>query len=191
VIPTVFLDPATAFLAGTLIAIASRRQIALHGEGASDRAVLFGTAYGLWYGLGVGYFFFVYPDWMLGYVQDGAQLYKPLAYVFFLLVLGGSGAAGAATCAGFLRRGQGNRAVGVGATGLLALISIWRLMWHQYWTVGTFEEFWKGIAKPLVEVPAFQKAVNVSGSLTAVPFLALVGWLVWSGRKLQPPASKA
>ncbi len=153
--------------------------------------MLLGSAYGLWYGLSVGYFFFAYPDWMLVYLQDGAQIYKPVAYLFFLFIMAGCGAAGATTAGWMLVQGRRNWATLISAAGLAAVFSIWRITWNQYWHVGTYQEFLRGAAPNLEDVHPFQVAMNVVGALIAVPFVAGTAWRYMSGRKAQGSGAKA
>jgi hypothetical protein len=191
VIPTVILDPATAFAAGTLIAIASHRVIVARREAELDRVVLLGAAWGLWYGVCVAYYFFVFGDWWMVYLQDSSQIYKPVALLFFLFIMVGCGAAGAASSGWFLLRGRRNLAMAVSSTGLIALASIFRITWSQYTSLGTREEFLKGAAVPLTDVHPFQVATIVIGILSAAPFIAICAWQIWIGRKVPAAPAKA
>ena len=174
-----------------MIAFASQRLLAARGEAELERVALFGGAYGLWYGLVAGYLFFGYPDWMLAYLQSGAQLFKPVAYLFFLLVVVAAGVSGAVAVGWLLHRGHKNLSWSVTVAGLLGLLAVLRVSWRQYGSVGTFEDFWQGHAPDAADVPAFQTAKTVTVVLAGIPFAALVAWRLWIGRKTPQPAAKS
>ncbi len=179
------------YLAGTLLAFASKRLIASRGEAELERLAQFGAAYGLWYGLCVGYLFFRYPDWMLVYLQDGAQLFKPLAYLFFLFVLAGCGASGALTCGWFLSKGRRRLAWAAFACGLFAVVATFRLTWLQYFRLGTTREFVAGLAQPTFEVPGFRTGATIVGILLVLPFVALGVWRYRLGTTAEAPPAKS
>ena len=181
-IPTILLDPATVFLAGALVAVASNRLLRSRGEVELDRTGLLGAAYGLWYGVVRGYFFFVYSDWMLAYLQDAGQIYKPVAYAIYLFVLTATGGAGALAVGWLLRRGRRNLALILASAGFAGVVSILFISWFQYGRLGTYEEFLQGKAPSVGAVQPFQSAATVCGYLLVIPFVALIGWSLYRSR---------
>lgn len=172
-----------------MIAVASQRLLLSRGETELDRVALVGGAYGLWFGVVHGYLFFVYPDWVLAYLQDGGQLYKPVAYLFLLLVLTSACASGALATGWLLRRGHRTLGLLLASTGFVGMIGVLAATWKQYGLVGTFDEFYLGKARPVGEVGPFQTVTTTSGFLVGIPFVALVAWrIVASRRKPMEPA---
>ena len=73
ILSTVILDPPTALLFGCAVALVSARLIARNPEVEVARTGALGAAWGLFYGLSVGWFFFHRPDWMLAYLKDARE----------------------------------------------------------------------------------------------------------------------
>lgn len=164
--------------------------IRAHREAELERIALFGAGYGLLYGLTVGYFFFAHPDWMFVYLQDAEQVYKPVAYLFFLFLLAAAGASGAVATGWFVLRERGRVAYTIAAGGLFGLLAIWRVTWNQYKTLGTFAEYWTRGGRPIFEVPEFRTALNIVGAVLAAAYVAVIAWRIVLGRRLPKAEAK-
>ena len=183
---TVILDPPTALLFGCAVALVSARLIARNPETELVRTGALGAAWGVLYGLSVGWFFFHRPDWMLAYLKDAREVSLLPAYAVFLAVLAAFGAAGALANAALLRRGLRGAAWGLTAGVLLTLAATFWLQWRQYLAVGTFVDFWSGRAAPIQSDAAMQRAMNVSGAISAVSALSVFIARFVQGRRLAP-----
>ncbi|HZA13997.1 MAG TPA: hypothetical protein VE618_05860 [Myxococcaceae bacterium] len=186
ILSTVILDPPTALLFGCAVALVSARLIARHPETELMRTGMLGAAWGVLYGLSVGWFFFHRPDWMLAYLKDAREVSLIPAYAVFLGVLAAHGAAGALANAALLRRGLRAAAWALTAGVLLTLAATFWLQWRQYLAVGTFEEFWSGRAAPIQSDAVMQRAMNVSGAISAVSAVAIFIARFLQARRLAP-----
>lgn len=182
-IATVLLDPPTALLFGCLVALVSSRLIARNPDGEIPRTGAFGAAWGAFYALSVGWFFFRYPDWMFAYLRDARDVPLLPAYVVFVLICAAFGAAGALGTAALIRRGMRGAAWAVTFGALLTIGATFYLQLAQYLVVGTFADFWAGRAAPIQSVGPMQVALNVSGAVaTAGAAAALVTRFLQSRR---------
>jgi hypothetical protein len=127
----------------------------------------------VFYGLTVGWFFFRQPDWMLVYLRDAREVPLLPAYLVFLLILAAFGAFGALANSALLLRGHRGPAWGLTIAAMLTLASTFYLQWPQYLVVGTYEQYLAGQAPPLDVAPGMQRAMNVSGALSAAGALGL------------------
>ncbi|HZA50363.1 MAG TPA: hypothetical protein VE549_06460, partial [Myxococcaceae bacterium] len=186
ILSTVILDPPTALLFGCAVALVSARLIARHPETELMRTGALGAAWGVLYGLSVGWFFFQRPDWMLAYLKDAREISLLPAYVIFLGVLAAFGAAGALANAALLRRGLRGAAWALTAGALLTIAATFWLQSKQYVAVGTFEEFWAGRARSLQLDAAMQRAMNVSGIISTLSAVAIFIARFLQARRLAP-----
>src|SRR5687768_16220390 len=103
---TVLLDPPTALLFGCALAMVSTRLLRKNPETELARTVKLGSAWAVFYGLCVAYFYFVYPDWMFAYLKDARETPLVPTYVAFVAILAAFGAIGAAATATMIVRGR-------------------------------------------------------------------------------------
>jgi hypothetical protein len=179
---TVLLDPPTALVVGGVIALASPALILRDPSLHLLRTALLGGAWGVFYGLCVGYEFFVYPDWMLAYLKDAREVALVPTFLAFLVALGVNGAAGAAVVGTLLWRRKTALAWGFTVAATLALGLIFYLHWPTYTRVGTYAEYLAGAAEPLPQ-SKLQTAMTFSSIPSTLVGLALVGWQLWKGRQ--------
>lgn len=170
---TVILDPPTAVLFGCAVALVSARLIARDPRAEVARTAILGAAWGVFYGVCVGWFFFQRPDWMFAYLKDAREVSLVPAYVVFLAVLAAHGAAGAAANAALLGSGRRGAAWALTAGAIVTLGATFSLQWKQYVALGTFEEYWSGRAQPIHTDGSMQLAMNVSGVLSALSAVAI------------------
>jgi hypothetical protein len=182
---TVILDPATAFIFGSVFALVSIGLLRRAPEQELPRTAAIGAAWGVWYGLCVSYFLFTQPDWMLAYLRDmsGASPWPVL--VGFLLVLALFGAAGALAAGYFFARGRFVAGALVIAFALVNQFGLMWLQWEQYIHIGTYAEFVAGQATPLVEHATMQRAMNVATLAAAGVAFALLGLRLWTYKKVR------
>jgi hypothetical protein len=182
---TVILDPPTAFVAGCILGLISIPLIRRNGEVEVGRTGVFGAAWGVIYGLAVGWFFFARPDWMMAYLRDAASTSLPLAYALFMVALVAFGAAGGVASAWLVARGKILWSVLLTLASAVVLVSVFLLQWKQYVAVGTYAEFHAGTALPMVQSPQMQRALNLSTLGTATASIALLVVRFVRGRRSQ------
>ncbi len=180
---TVILDPPTALLFGCAIALVSSRLLQRAPDAEIPRTALIGALWSLFYGLCVGWFYFVHPDWMFAYLKDSREVALVPSYVAFVLTLVANGAIGAYAGAVLLAKGRRALAFGLAAGALATLALFFWLQWKQYMLLGTYDEFHAGRAVPIQSVGAMQTAMNVSGALWGISAVALCVWRFLEGRK--------
>ncbi len=162
-IATVLLDPPSALLFGTALSVVSMKLIRANPEAAITKTVAISAAWSAWYGVCVGWFFFMRPDWMFTYLIDTAKVPLIPAFLVFWAALIGYGVVGALG-AGLLvqqkKTGLAIASVVMSAAffGLLLFISN-----PAYVKVGTFAQYVAGAAPGVEADPAMQTAMTVSG----------------------------
>ena len=173
---TVMLDPPSALLFGCAIATVSMKLIRANPAAALKKTVLISAAWSAWYGVCVGWFFFMRPDWMFTYLIDTAKVPLVPAFLVFWAALVGYGVVGALGT-GLLVQQQ-KPGLAIAATprsalffGLLLLISN-----PAYVKVGTFAQYWAGSAPAVEADPTMQTALAVSGA--GIGFGVLVSLVV-------------
>src|SRR5579864_7730792 len=92
---TVVLDPITALIFGSALALASIRQLTREPASEVGRTGMIAAAWGACYAVCVGWMYFHYPDWMFAYLKDARTVSLGPSYVVFMLLLAGFGAGGA------------------------------------------------------------------------------------------------
>lgn len=158
---TVVIDPPTTLFAGGVLALISWRLV----KASVDEVWRVGqlsAAWGLVYGLSVGWHFFFRTDWMFFYARDTAGLPLVPIYVAFLFVCAAWGALGGLSVAALIHAKRGALAIAafVGALGgfvMLLLISL-----DQYVHVGTRAEYLAGTAKKVQDDASWVMASNAS-----------------------------
>lgn len=186
---TVLLDPPTALLFGCVVALISARLIAHDPLRELRRTAVIGAAWGLFYGLCVGWFFFRRADWMLVYLKDANEVSLVPAYLVFLALTAAHGAFGALANAALLRHGRRAAAWLVTLAALLTLAGAFWLQWRQYVLVGTWEQFQTGTAVPLQSDATMQAVMNVTGLLSAGAAVGLLAWRFLQARRVSATAA--
>lgn len=185
---TVLLDPPTALLAGAVLGLASFRFIAADPTREVRRTAWLGGAWGVWYGLCVGWMFFEYPGWMMAYLKDASELSLPLVYPAFLAACGLFGAMGGLTSGHLVSRRAFGWAFAFALAALALVAAVFWLQWEQYGVIGDLDDYQRGAAVPLVEHPRAMRVMN----LAAIP--AVAGAIVLLGARLlrrpQPSAAR-
>jgi hypothetical protein len=170
---TVAIDLPIVAALGALFAVFMARSIA---AGAPlRRSLLSGAFIGAWLGASFGMHAFKYPAWMLCYAVDPRALPTAVWYPVFVALLVGCGALGALYAHRFIAAGRKRAAVLL----VLALAAIWAALFaltlRRYLLIGTYEDFWAGLALPLSAQPDVVQDFNVASIVTPIgPLLLLV-----------------
>jgi hypothetical protein len=170
-------------IGGAAVALFSTQLIARSPEVEVGRTGLLGAAWGLWYGLTVGWMYFNYPDWMLAYLVDAEKVPLVPTYVLFVAMLALHGALAALAAAVLVQRKK--VALGWALLGgiLVAQFSIMALQFDSYTHIGTFAEYWAHQAKPVDQVPRAQTGMTVAGLLATPVALGILAMRFIKGRK--------
>ncbi len=171
---TVVLDPPTALLAGSVVALVSARLISLQPDRELMRTTAWGAAWGAFYACCVGYMFFTQPDWMLAYLKDAREVSLLPAFLIFAVLCAAFGAFGGAATGALLHLGRRPLAFALTSLAAATVGAIFWLQWSQYFLIGTFEEFYSGNAVPLPQHAQAQMGMNLAGGLTAAGSIALI-----------------
>ena len=163
ILATVLLDPPSTLLFGTAIAVVSMKLIRANPAAALKKTVAITAAWSAWYGVCVGWFFFMRPDWMLTYLVDSSKVPLVPAFLVFWAALVGYGVVGALGTGLLVQQNKTGLAIGtVGVSaaffGLLLFMSN-----PAYVKVGTFAQYFAGTAPGIEADPAMQTAMTVSG----------------------------
>lgn len=161
---TVIIDPPTTLFAGGILALISWKLVKT-SVGEVWRVGQLSAAWGLVYGLSVGWHFFFRPDWMFFYALDTAGLPLGPAFAGFLFVCTTWGALGGLGVAALIHVKEGALAVAafLGALGGFVLLLLVTL--DQYVHVGTRAEYLAGTAKKVQEDASWVTASNGSTAL--------------------------
>jgi hypothetical protein len=178
VFATVLLDPVTALIFGAVLALASTKLVARDPGREVWRTGVWGGAWGVFYGVCVGWMYFHYPDWMFVYLRDARTLPLVPLYVVFLVLLGVWGLLGGLAGAAFVAQGKKGWAWGLAVGAVLLIAFFFWLQGDQYVRLGTLAEYVAGTARPLPSEPAVTWT-----SVAATPVaLAVLGTRLWRGR---------
>lgn len=183
VLATVLLDPPVALAFGCLVALASSRLIARAPEREIGRTVAFAAGWGAFYGLGVAWFYFTYPDWMLAYLKDAREVALVPSYLIFLAVTMAHGAMGGLVGAIAIARGKRGWAWAMLALALGTYAGVFWLQWRQYFEFGTYAEYVAGRAGKTLEDPAWQRASNLAAGACGLAALAVLALRIRQGRR--------
>lgn len=181
---TVLLDPPVALAFGCALALASSRLIARVPELEVLRTALLGGAWGALYGLGVAWFYFTYPDWMLVYLRDAREVALVPSYLVFLAITAGHGSLGGLV--GALAVARGRRALAYLALALALCTyagALW-LQWRQYFALGTYAEYLAGRAVSPLEDPRWLRAGNLVVLICGAAGIGLVALRYRRGRRV-------
>jgi hypothetical protein len=184
---TVLLDPPTAMFAGCVLALVSAKLIALRPEQELLRTGALGAGWGAFYAGCVGWLFFTEPDWMLVYLKDAREVALVPAFIVFAGLCAAHGALGALACGALLGRGKKGLAWAVTAAAAATLVSVFWLQWHQYFLVGTWEQYAAGRATRLQDDASTQMAMNVASAIAGVGSIALLVARVRQSRRAGTP----
>jgi hypothetical protein len=180
---TVILDPGTAMIGGAAIAFFSARLIQANPEVEIRRTMLLAGAWGVIWGISVGFMYFNYKDWMLAYLMDGEKLPTVPTYLLFVFMLFVHAALAALGISMLVVRKKLGLALAITLAISVSNILTTLLQSHAYQHVGTFAEYWAGQAKEVSEVPRAQMGMTVSGAIAAPSAIAIVVWRFIKGRK--------
>lgn len=180
---TVLLDPSATLMAGAILALISMK---LLPKGLDEvwRVGQLSAAWGLVYGISVGWHFFFRTDWMFVYLFDTSSMAKAPAYVVFLAICVAFGFVGGLGV-GLLLHLKKTALAWVTAVGLVVTqLVLLAITFDQYVKVGTTAEYLAGTAKKLAEDSTFMIFQN----LAPVVFgLAAVGIIVLQVRRIRAP----
>lgn len=178
--PTVPLDPPTAYGLAALLVVLGRRLVEA-GRGA--RAFRAALAFSIFFALSVQPFLFRWPDWMYAYLVPAEDFPPQRAAVPFFLAVAGAGAMGAWVALQLLRAGRARWALAHALGGIALWLAIWAATWDAYFHVGTRAEWLAGLAPPLAEVPDFRTAMNLAGAAQGAVGIGLAAWVLLAGRR--------
>ncbi len=181
---TVLIDPPTTLFAGGILALISMKLVRTKGIDEVWRVGQLSAAWGLVYGLSVGWHFFFRTDWMFFYAMDTASLPLVPLYVLFLFVCTAWGAIGGLAVAALLHLKKAGLAGVAFAGALLGFASLLLITLDQYKHVGTTKEYLAGLARPITEDSNWVMASNVSPAIFG---LAAVGIIVSQVRRMKTP----
>ena len=148
----VILDLPGMFLAGSALAMTSRRRIIEKQITGESRHVRGALIFSVFYGLSTAFTSFWREDWMWSYLPR-PPLPTMLWYLIFLALLAASAFSGAILTQRALRTGKHRRAWLLLIGSLLLLGGLWSGAIERYVLVGSTTEFQSGQAYPLSEMP--------------------------------------
>jgi len=180
---TVLLDPFTAALFGSLLAIASAGLVTRAPAVEVPRVARWAAVWGLLYSGCVGWFYFHYPDWMFAYLWDSRSVPLLPVYLLFALLVAGFATAAALGGAALVLHGRRGAAWGLLAFIAVAHGAVWALQLKQYVQIGTLEEFLSGHARPFQPEGDLKWPMTLSTLVAATGAVALLARQFLRGRK--------
>lgn len=162
-IATVLLDPPSTLLFGTALSVVSMKLIRANPEGALKKTVAITAVWSAWYGLCVGWFFFMRPDWMFTYLIDTAKVPLVPAFVVFVAALVGYGVVGALGAGILVQQKKTGLAIASMVVALLFFAMLFLMSNPAYVKVGTFAQYTTGTAPGVEADGPMQTAMTVSG----------------------------
>lgn len=174
---TVLLDPPSTLLFGCAINVVAMKLIAANPQATIRKTVIISAVWSAWYGVCVGWFFFMRPDWMFTYLIDTAQVPLVPAFLVFWAALVGYGVVGA-LATGLLVQ-QKKTGLAIAATVVSAVFFGLLLFMSNpaYVKVGTFAQYWAGTAPAVDADAAMKTAMTVSGIGIGLGVVASLGVL--------------
>lgn len=179
---TVLIDPPSTLFAGAILALISMKLVRTRGVDEVWRVGQLSAAWGLVYGVSVGWHFFNRTDWMFCYAMDTTGLPLVPLYALFLFVCAAWGGLGGLATAALIHVKQVALAWVAFAGALLGFALFLFITLDQYKHVGTTKEYLAGLAKPIAEDAAWVTASNVSPVIFG---LAAVGIIVLQVRRMK------
>lgn len=181
---TVLIDPPTTLFAGGILALISWKLVKTRGLDEIWRVGQLSAAWGLAYGLSVGWHFFFRTDWMFVYALDTSSLPLVPLYLLFLFLCATWGAIGGITVATLVHLKKPAMAWGAFGAGILGWAFFLFITLDQYKHIGTTREYLAGTAKLITDDPNWVMASNVSPVIFG---LAAVGIIVLQVRRMRAP----
>jgi hypothetical protein len=178
---TVIIDPPTTLFAGGILALVSWKLVKTSVDEVWRVGAL-SMAWGLVYGLSVGWHFFFRTDWMFFYAMDTSALPLVPIYVAFLFVCSIWGGLGGLAVAALIHVKRGGLAIAAFAGSLGGFVMLLLITLDQYTHVGTRAEYLAGTAKGLQEDASWVMASNVS---PVVFGLAAIGIITLQVRRMR------
>jgi hypothetical protein len=181
---TVLIDPPTTLFGGAILALISMKLVRTKGMDEVWRVGQLSAAWGLVYGISVGWHFFYRTDWMFTYALDTSTLpLVPLFVVFLFLCAAWGGLGGLATAALLHAKKTALAWVAfagaIGGWGFFLFITL-----DQYKHIGTRAEYLAGTSKLITDDPNWVMASNVSPVIFG---LTAVGVIVLQVRRMRAP----
>lgn len=168
VLATVILDPPSALVFGSVLAVLSFKKIRAEPAGAIRKTVVLTAGWSAWYGLCVAWFFFMRPDWMFVYLLDTAKVPLFPAFLVFWAALVGYGAMGALGAGLLIQQQKLQLAIAGAVAATLFYVGLTLISNPAYVKVGSFADYTKGVAPGLETDGAMTTAMAVSGVGIAV-----------------------
>jgi hypothetical protein len=178
VLSTLLVDPQTGLIAGAVLPLIMTRLIRQQPEVEVGRAVMWGASWGAMYAVSVSYMYFVYADWMFGYLVDTSKFPLALFYPVFFLAVTFSGAAGAAATAYFIKENKMVLAFLSPLGAALTLAVVWIPHWDSYSHIGTLAEWKAGTAPLMPGTGTAPMGMNGAGAIATIYSVALIVHLV-------------
>lgn len=171
---TVLLDPPTALIFGSVLALVSGRLIVKSPQAELKTTAVLAAAWSAWYGLCVGWFFFAQPDWMFVYLVDTQQVPLVPAYLAFLVLLVVHGVFGALGAGILMQQQRKGLAILMALGAVLTIGFFFAISSHAYVHLGTFEQYARGAAPGLETNETMKLAMNLSGAGSGIAAAALL-----------------
>jgi hypothetical protein len=170
-------------IGGAAIAFFSARLIQKNPDLEVPRTTLLAGAWGVIWGISVGYMYFNYKDWMLAYLMDGEKLPTVPTYLLFVFMLFVHACLAALGISMLVLRKKIGLALAITLCIAASNILTTLLQGHAYQHIGTFAEYWAGQAKTVDQLPQAQMGMMASGILAAPSAIIIVAWRFIKGRK--------
>ena len=180
---TVLIDPPTTLFGGAILALISMK-LARRSVDEVWRVGQLAAAWGLVYGLSVGWHFFNRTDWMFFYAMDTTGLPLVPFFGLFLFVCAAWGGLGGLSVAALIHVKRTGLAWAAFAGAILGFAMLLFITVDQYKHVGSRAEYLAGTAKLITDDPNWVMASNVSPVIFGV---AAVGIIVLQVRRMRAP----
>jgi hypothetical protein len=180
---TVLIDPPTTLFAGGILALISWKLVKVD-LAEVWRVGQLSAAWGLAYGIGVGWWFFFRPDWMFVYTTDTSKLPLVPLYLLFLFICALWGGLGGLGVGLLVHLKKPALAVTAFASAILGWALFLFMTLDQYTHVGTRSEYLAGTAKALADDANWLMASNVSAVVCGIP---AIGIIVLQVRRMRAP----
>lgn len=171
---TVLIDPPTSLFAGGILALISMKLVQRHGLDEVWRVGQIGAAWGLVYGLSVGWHFFFRTDWMFIYALDTSTLPLVPLFIFFLFLCASWGGLGGMAVAALVHAKKLALAWVAFLGALLGWAFFLFITLDQYKHVGTRAEYLAGTAKLLTDDSSWVLASNISPVVFGIPAIIII-----------------
>lgn len=173
ILATVLIDPPSTLFGGAILALISMK-LAKKNIDEVWRIGQLATAWGLVYGISVGWHFFFRTDWMFVYALDTTGLPLVPLFILFLFLCAVWGGLGGLAAAALINA----RKTGLAFLAFLGAFLGWGLFLFmtldQYKHVGTRAEYLAGTAKLISDDPSWVMASNVSPAIFLLAAVVII-----------------